>query len=279
MASAEMPLGGSRGWRGNRGGSRRPWRDAQSKSAQARERPTHFISVPLDHLSQFTSQISHFTNSLLTVSPPITGLDRSIVISPSRLHLTLGVMSLATEDRPVDSSKQTEIDKTPQKSITDALALLRSLKPEIESALQGQPLQLCLNEFAVMRRSPAGEADVMYIGPAAAGAKTEEHIRSVKILETITRRFTQEGFITDTRPLKLHCTILNTTYRKAGNRNGGQRIPFSIAQIEDSIAQNPHITGTLLSSDTPLAVREMNICRMGSYDEFGRYVRVGGIEW
>lgn len=281
MADAVAYTGNSVGRGGNRGGSERLWR------GQAREKPTHFISVPLDHLQGFTSQISRFTDALQAVSPPIDGLDSSIVISPRRLHLTLGVMSLGSED---NQTIQTQVDPSqargkdgarvmPRKSIAAALALLHTLKPDIEFALQSQPLYLCLNEFAVMRRSPAGESDVMYIGPAATGTKSEQHTRSVGILETVNRRFIEEGFITDKRPLKLHCTILNTTYRKSGNKRTRQRIPFSMTQIEDSITQRPHTTGTLLSSDSLLAVRELNICRMGSYDEVGRYVRVGGIEW
>ncbi|KAH7339267.1 hypothetical protein B0J17DRAFT_654483 [Rhizoctonia solani] len=121
---------------------------------------------------------------MLAVSPPIAGLDSSIVVSPSRLHLTLGVMNLASEEH---QSIQPEANpsqemKAPRKTVADALAVLRSLKPDIESALKGQPLQLCLNEFEVMHRSPGGEADVMYIGPTAAGAQTEEHMQSVGIL-------------------------------------------------------------------------------------------------
>ncbi|CAE6533063.1 unnamed protein product [Rhizoctonia solani] len=212
MSEVAVHAGSNLGRRGNRGGPRRAWRGrgAPGRPPQDRERPTHFISVPLDHLSHFTSQVSHFTDSLLAASPPINGLDPSIVISPSRLHLTLGVMNLASEDQlsneprvnsPHDQESGGE-RKAPRKSVADAVALLDSLKLDIESSLRGQPLQLCLNEFAVMRRSPAGEADVMYIGPATIGTKTAEHERSVGILETINRRFTEEGFITETRPLK-----------------------------------------------------------------------------
>ncbi|EUC61573.1 AKAP7 2'5' RNA ligase-like domain protein [Rhizoctonia solani AG-3 Rhs1AP] len=303
MAGVVARASNNIGRRGDQGGARRPWRGrgAQGRSSQVRERPTHFISVPLDHLHEFALEISRFTEGLQTASPPITGLDPSIVISPRRLHLTLGVMGLTAEGNqvtqpPTNPSQERGMNGvTHRQSITAAQALLDSLKPDIESALQGQPLQLCLNEFAVMRRSPTGEADVMYIGPTATGINSAEHTRSVGVLgkpthctrlqklsrsiEMINRRFIEEGFITDRRPLKLHCTILNTSHRKTANNQRGQRVPFSMSQIEDSIAQNPHITGTLLSSENLLAVRELNICRMGSYDELGRYVRVGGIEW
>ncbi|CAE6499168.1 unnamed protein product [Rhizoctonia solani] len=271
---------------GNRGNSKRSWRGrgGTDRSTQARERPTHFISVPLDHISSFTTQISQFTDSLLAVSPPIAGLDSSIVVSPSRLHLTLGVMNLTVGEnessRPQTNSSQGETDtKTYRKTVADALSLLHSLKPYVESTLQGQPLQLCLDELDVMQRSPSGEADVMYFGPASTSPKATAHLRSVSVLATINKRFIEEGFITETRPLKLHCTVINTSYRKSAQRNSRQRTPFSMTQIEESISQNPHALGTLLSPEELLDVRELNICRMGSRDKFGRYVRVGGIEW
>ncbi|CAE6504924.1 unnamed protein product [Rhizoctonia solani] len=191
MAEAVVHTHGSLGCGSNRGARRGGrGRGSQGGTVQTRERPTHFISVPLDHLQQFTSQVSCFTDSMLAVSPPIAGLDSSIVVSPNRLHLTLGVMNLASEEHQSvqpEASASTET-KTPQKSIADALAVLSSLKPDIESDLKGQPLQLCLNEFNVMRRSPAGEADVMYIGPATVGTQTKEHMQSVGVLEDLSRK-------------------------------------------------------------------------------------------
>ncbi|KAB5588272.1 hypothetical protein CTheo_8283 [Ceratobasidium theobromae] len=256
------PRGGAKRQRGGRGSAPR------GRPQKGNDRPTHFISVPLDHIKAFTSQISNLTDELLAVSPPITGLDSSIVISPARLHLTLGVMNLAPDEDQSEGHKSSRAQgpstgnetpppdwSEPPKTISQAVGLLQSLKPEIEEILSNQPLQLNLDELTVMRRSEEGNADVMYIGPAAGVVRTEEHSQS------------------------LHCTILNTSHRKPPSRNGGQRVPFSMAQIEEAIARNPQVTGTLLTGSAPLAVRELNICRMGSYDPRGRYVRVGGIEW
>lgn len=296
MAEAAAHAGSSaRGsFRGRRGGARRPWRGRGGASHESPkknfERPTHFVSVPLDHIQGFTSQVAQFTDTLLAVSPPITGLDPSIVISPARLHLTIGVMALTdderqSEERPNDSFQNpnasgqvSQPPLEPPKTASQALDLLQSLKSEIQTMLNNEPLQLNLDELAVMRRSEEGEADVMYIGPTPAVVRTEAHSQSVKVLESIYRRFREEGFVTDTRPLKLHCTVLNTSHRKPANRRSG-RVPFSMSQIEEAVAQNPHMTGTLLSSSVPLTARELNICRMGSWDRLGRYVRVGGIKW
>ncbi|CEL61314.1 hypothetical protein RSOLAG1IB_09926 [Rhizoctonia solani AG-1 IB] len=286
MAEATGHTNNHLGRRENRGDPKRPWkgRGGTTASPIARERPTHFISIPLDHVVSFTTQVSQFTDTLLAASPPITGLDRSIIISPNRLHLTLGVMNLTTEEHEsrgplADSSQGGTDSKSSRKTVAEALALLHSLKPYVESTLQGQPLQLCLDEFAVMKRSPSGEADVMYVGPTPGRPKAEEHTRSVDVITNINKTFIENGFITDTRPLKLHCTVINTSHRKTAQGGRTRRTPFSMSQIEEFLTQNPHTAGTLLSPEGLLSIRELNICRMGSRDKFGRYVKAGGIAW
>lgn len=297
MAEAAAHAGSvARGsFRGRGGRARRPWRGRggapHESPKKSYERPTHFVSVPLDQIQGFTSQVANLTDALLAVSPQITGLDSSIVISPARLHLTIGVMALIEdghqpEGRPSSSAPNPSTSEQgsqvtplqPPKTVSQAVDLLQSLKPEIQTMMGSEPLRLNLDELAVMRRSDEGEADVMFLGPATGTLRTEAHSQSVHVLETIHRRFREEGFVTDTRPLKLHCTILNTSHRRSANRRSG-RVPFSMSQIEEAISQNPRMTGTLLSSTEPLAVQELNICRMGSWDRLGRYVRVGSIEW
>jgi len=234
------------------------------------------------------------TDALLATSPPITGLDPSIVISPSRLHLTLGVMTLsetesgemlstdlrvASRQPSTGTARPNEGKSASRHAVSEAVRLLQELKPDIQQMTNSQPLQLTLDELAVMRRSKTGEADVMYLGPASAIAKMEEHAQAVKVLQTVQNRFREAGFVTETRPLKLHCTILNTSHRKSVHRSGPRGVPFSMSEIDAAIAESPDITGQLLSSPLPLAVRKLNICRMGSYDSMGRYVIVGSVEW
>ncbi|KAF8594778.1 hypothetical protein BDV93DRAFT_529087 [Ceratobasidium sp. AG-I] len=284
-----------RSWRGKRvRGGQQSRGSGKANRGEVRERPTHFISVPLDQLDGFTSQVAHMSNALLAASPPVTGLDPSIVISPPRLHLTLGVMALTESNtkgsstRPrdpsaaqgsTDEAPSQEAQTVPRRTITDAIEFLQQLEPEIRQILQNQPLQLVLDELAVMRRSNTGEADVMYLGPSDMTMKTEEHAQTFKALQIVHNRFREAGFVTETRPLKLHCTILNTSHRRSGGRSGPWGVPFSMAEIDAVIAQSPGIAGQLLSSPHPLIVRKLNICRMGSYDSQGRYVSVGSVEW
>ena len=141
--------------------------------------------------------MAKMTSELLTRSPSITGMDPSIIISPQRLHLTLGVMTLSeskpdiTSAKPQDKSVVTDgasdaplqgEPKITRRTTSEAIELLQQLAPEIRQILEDQPLQLLLDEIAVMRRSKSGEADVMYLGPSDMAAKAEEHAQTFKAL-------------------------------------------------------------------------------------------------
>jgi activating signal cointegrator complex subunit 1 len=93
--------------------------------------------------------------------------------------------------------------------------------------------------------------------------------------------------VDEKRNLKLHCTIINTTYRRPRPR--GARIPFAFTEIRGSAALNTLLPGgsaTMSASGAqfrtrhePLkvdlgswAVDEVQICRMGSWGPEKEYV-------
>lgn len=69
------------------------------------------------------SKVASFQRSLFDKDGKalVRGLDRTIVIDPRRLHLTLGVMAL---------------DDSDTKSLSNALNLLESVQPDIRNLLQ-----------------------------------------------------------------------------------------------------------------------------------------------
>jgi len=92
-----------------------------------------------------------FQAALLEHSPPIPGLDNSIVVDPRRMHLTLGVMALGAE-----------------KTLESALTLLNNLKPRIMDILSGEKLRVDLNTLDIMPpdRGDLDKAHVLWMGPA-----------------------------------------------------------------------------------------------------------------
>jgi len=165
------------------------------------------------------------------------------------------------------------------KTIAEALAFLRTLRSEIMDIVDasGQIL-LPLKGLAIMNQKKE-EAHVLYTGPGS--SKDDSSLWKISLL--VNERFKEAGFVVETRPLKLHCTLLNTTFRRQ------RRFPFSFSGIVDRIALDPSIAGLPATSTPSSAIVEeesdfgtwsvdgIHIYKMGSWDRNQRYVSVGNI--
>jgi len=255
--------------------------NGNGRENRARLPLTHFISLPIGHHISLQKCVSTFTNGLLEVTPALPGLDQSIVIPPRRLHLTLGVMSLEDSDDSNIAFDGQASDS--RKTISAALSLLTSLRPRISELLCGSPLKVPLHMMNIM--PPDGgdpaKAHVLWFGPPH---ENEDAKLLQKVGEMVNKTFVDAGFITELRPLKLHCTILNTTYRKPRAR--GPRQPFSYRSLLASAAAQ----AVLLEPDAEPGwqqpvnvdfgtwhVDEIQICKMGSYGPEGEYETCGGL--
>ena len=111
------------------------------------------LALPLHTHSSLRTSVANFQNALLVASPPIAGLDRSIVIDPRRLHLTLGIMALRT-DGP--------------HTVESALSLLQSLRPSIAVLLQGRnSVKVRLDSLDILKPDRnRSNAHVLFLGPS-----------------------------------------------------------------------------------------------------------------
>ncbi|KZV96496.1 hypothetical protein EXIGLDRAFT_733163, partial [Exidia glandulosa HHB12029] len=229
---------------------------------------THFLAIPLGHLPGLRERVSSFTDGLLSTDPPLSGMDASIVILPRRLHMTLGVLSLVKEDKDIKHPTQTTISR--------ALAILERLKPRLHEVATSMVVPLVSMDIM---RPLKGKASphVLYVGP------NEEDVKGTsleRISNMVHDAFRAEGLFFEDRPLKLHCTLINTVYRKPRAR---KRVPFSYNHIKGSKALADILAGQV-ADGKPLRVDlgtwevdEIQLCEMGSHDPEGAYVRVGGI--
>ncbi|GJE84181.1 hypothetical protein PsYK624_002570 [Phanerochaete sordida] len=252
--------------------------------------------MPLGHHPELRDRVSAFTRALLASAPAVPGLDASIVIAPRRLHLTLGVMSLASP-APAPPPAATTSDASqdaaaPQRTLDAALALLHALAPRVRTLLGGAPLRVALERVDVMRPDggdPA-RAHVLWAGPAPGGEGTRVLRR---VAEFVSGEFRKAGLVVDERrPLKLHCTVLNTVYRRPRPTSG--RAPFSytallstpafeaikmrtqeVAEVERE--QRQRKTTPVEVNLGEYTVDEIQICEMGSWGPEGEYVSVGSI--
>ncbi|KAF8495772.1 AKAP7 2'5' RNA ligase-like domain-containing protein [Russula emetica] len=271
----------------NNGGPRRPpkWQRQQQQQQQptsgdsnnkrSRQRPTHFLALPIGHHPELRNAISSLTSSWLAHEPPIEGLDPSIIVHPRRLHLTLGVMTLTSLPSPNPNPNPTansNSEQEQQRDLASATALLDSLAPRLRALLAQNPLRVPLDRLAIMQPDPA-RAHVLYAEP---DLRSTDGRRLRAVCELAHGAFKEAGFVADDRPLKLHCTLLNTSHRRTppGQRRGpgaARRIPFSFAAFPQTPDNGSNDFGIW-------AVDELQICEMGSWAPDGAYVRVAGCD-
>ncbi|KAJ3501229.1 hypothetical protein NLJ89_g9436 [Agrocybe chaxingu] len=208
--------------------------DAKNVTVQPTNSPGN--SVPQSSGSPVTTQeaMSPSTQSSATIPPA-----PSIAVAGSS----------ASPEQPEDERER--------RTVSTALALLRSLQPEIREILDGEPsVKVPLEVMDVLKTErmrvpkPSGEsvgevqlqqqeeesrvgAGVLFLGPKVLdlGVVDEERMKLEAVCDLIHRTFKEARYITDTRPLKLHCTILNASHRKPM-----RRIPFCYSDVLSSAA-------------------------------------------
>ncbi|KAL1755513.1 hypothetical protein FB107DRAFT_213436, partial [Schizophyllum commune] len=239
------------------------------------------------------ARLTAFGDALLAASPPIAGLDRSIVIDPRRVHLTLGVMRLEKEDAAATACGKDANADPPKKTTSTALALLRSLAPQL---VELGPARVDLERLGVLKTQKGGrEANVLWVGPRGEGEGEREAAGSGgggakpsslhAIADLVHQTFRREGYITETRPLKLHVTLLNTTHRKKPRR----RLAFSYTDVLQSEAVKllaPSAQAVFVVPRHPIpislgsyGVRAVHLCEMGSHGPDNEYVSIGCVEF
>ncbi|KAH8989573.1 AKAP7 2'5' RNA ligase-like domain-containing protein [Lactarius akahatsu] len=246
----------------------RPSRHPQAQGQRSTPRPTHFLALPIGHHAHLRSTVQALTASWLAHDPPIDELDPSIVVQPRRLHLTLGVMALAPSP-PSRAAVDPAAEPETERDLAAAARLLADLAPRIRAILARAPLRVPLGRLTVMQPDPT-RAHVLYAEP---DISSPDGRRLRTVCELIRNAFMEAGFLAaDRRPLKLHCTLLNTNYRRPvpGQRRAAGRVPFDFTTFPSAARENSNL-GTW-------TVDELQICEMGSWAPDGAYVRVAGCD-
>ncbi|KAJ7828019.1 kinase A anchor protein [Mycena olivaceomarginata] len=252
--------------------ARRPPKNPQ-KSKQNSPRPTHFLSLPLTGSRSSNRRLlpSGDTN------PAIEGLDQSILVDPRRLHLTIGVMALSSTESPTQQSNTSG----PGKTVSEAIALLHSLGPEIDTITR-EPVPLTLDKMGVLK-TQRQQAGVLYVGPS--DEITEDAVKVGRIFDLVGQRFRQEGFVEEAaRPAVLHCTLINASHRKPRRmpRTFSYREIFDRASVDASsptTSEPPPASGdrSIKVDFGSWAVSEIQLCRMGSHGPENEYISVGSL--
>ncbi|KAL0579344.1 hypothetical protein V5O48_002677 [Marasmius crinis-equi] len=296
---------------GNSKEASRPSNPGQSEKRPPR--PTHFLSLPLGQYPELRDNVGKFQDALLRLDgtpSAIKGLHQSIIINPRRLHLTLGVMALQKPSEGQDGS-----DTTPRKTVESALNLLHSLQPQL---LKEGPVQIPLRRLGAFENKKG--ARVLWVSPiehsedGETSEEKENREKLARVCNLVHRAFRDAGYLTDQRPLKLHCTLINTSHRKPSSK---RHVLFSyddilvsqalrdinvfsavkpsarVAEAEPSSLKEVTVVSEELLQSTAegasmerliqvdmgsYTVPDIQLCVMGSHGrEGGEYISVGGI--
>ncbi|KAK0490402.1 kinase A anchor protein [Armillaria novae-zelandiae] len=209
-------------------------------------RPTHFLSIPLGQTHPtLRARVADF-HAALNLSAP----DSTLLAGPQRVHLTLGVMNLTPESLP---------------TALDLLHRLPTLFP-----LKAVAPMITLDTLDVLKRESRHRAHVLWVGPS----------QPEPLFNQINQIFRDEGFITDTRPLKLHMTLMNSTYRRPRTKRA-QPFEYDVtlhqAGVLDcfGVQESEYTELPLAVSMGSYEVPRVHLCKMGSWDKDGAYVSCG----
>ncbi|KAI8428016.1 hypothetical protein MSG28_002313 [Choristoneura fumiferana] len=164
-------------------------------SSRMKQKPTHFISIPMIN-AEIISNFTRFQESILRDCPG-RGLEESIFMRPKKLHLTLGVMCLMDNEERMLASK----------ILTEAKE--KVIMPLLQRHL---PLKIRMKGLSYMNDDPR-DINVLY-------AKVEECDSTPGILQQladgIADYFYKEGLMNNEhgrQNVKLHVTLINSKYR------------------------------------------------------------------
>jgi activating signal cointegrator complex subunit 1 len=163
-------------------------------SARKRERPTHFISIPVAS-NEITENLSKFQDLCGDNIHPHK------VQFPSKLHLTIGVLKLFS-----------------QQEVQRACDVMQEFSPRIPYILCGKPLRGALKNLEIMNDEPQS-VNVLY----SELLLLDESDRLQNLADQCLEFFVEKGLMDyeqnrNSKSVKLHCTLINTRWNSSGPR-------------------------------------------------------------
>jgi activating signal cointegrator complex subunit 1 len=234
-------------------------RNGKGKAGQ-KPRLTHFLCLPLvtdASKPQFQAGLERLKGDL----------ERDAVV-PSKavrplgtLHLTLGVMSL--DDAKLGEAKEylqglslhRLLRDLTQRKLAQQAAEDGAISENLNAAAMPDTDALTINLEALAPMQTPQNTSILYASPKDS---TQRLMAFATLLRT---EFIQKGFMMeDTRPLKLHATIINTIYAKSEARRGRRKsVMDTLKHIEHKVSPHHH--------EPPPANHNDEVSTAGSADE------------
>eukprot|EP01102_Stenamoeba_stenopodia_P002698 TRINITY_DN12558_c0_g1_i1.p1 TRINITY_DN12558_c0_g1~~TRINITY_DN12558_c0_g1_i1.p1 ORF type:complete len:419 (+),score=105.98 TRINITY_DN12558_c0_g1_i1:96-1352(+) len=153
---------------------------------------THFVCLPLISSPALQKRVDDFYDEMNANASKIKGFDKSLCVSTSKLHLTICMLKLYTEE-----------------SLESAKKIMRELSKKIYDAVETRSVIARLSGLEIMNDDPSS-VHVLYAKVHISDGRVQ------KLAEVIRSEFKLAGLISGRESevdLKLHATLLNTRYR------------------------------------------------------------------
>ncbi|KAI9799237.1 MAG: hypothetical protein M1833_004115 [Piccolia ochrophora] len=233
---------------------------------------THFLCLPLvteTSRPQLQASLQSFSDDVV-VSSLLDGVDNvdRVVRPPGTIHLTLGMMSLMSHEKlagAVQLLQDLDLRECLRESAaTSAEASVSATASE--SSTQYLPLQVSLTSVTSMH-DPA-KTSILYSEPVDLTG------RLIPFCTRLRAAFEDAEFVvSESRPLRLHATILNTVYAKTKNhyRRRPKRITIDAINIVENYRD--------FEFATDIQLDKVRICKMGAQKVFDEDAGVFGEEY
>jgi activating signal cointegrator complex subunit 1 len=211
------------------------------KSGAKKPPLTHFLCLPLvtdTSRPQIQQGLDKFKQDLVNDSPIPTKAVRPV----GTLHLTLGVMSLSAME--LEKAKQylenldvhTLLRDITHRRVAEKAAEDGEIGENLVAAAMPDTNALTIDLEALVPMQTPQNTSILYAEPR------DPSRRLSLFASTLREQFIDQGFLVpDTRPLKLHATIMNTIYAKPKQRRGRSstsKLKHGLKHIEHKVS--PH---------------------------------------
>lgn len=168
-------------------------------NARKQLRKTHFISLPLSS-PKIKARFLEFQRQLLTSK--IAGVDESLFQNPDKLHVTIGLLVLLSED---EKSK--------------AASIFQSFYDGAMEIIEEEPLLMKLEGIDYMNDDPS-QVNVLY------GQCVDVSGRLQRLADSVVDHFEARGLLDrEYERVKLHVTLMNTKFTASSSEGGALSRP------------------------------------------------------
>ncbi|XP_053442199.1 activating signal cointegrator 1 complex subunit 1 isoform X2 [Nycticebus coucang] len=223
---------------------------------------THFLAFFLNEV-EVQEGFLRFQEEVLEKCSMDHGVDSSIFQNPKKLHLTIGMLVLLSEE---------EVQQTRE--------MLQQCKEEfINDISGGRPLEVEMAGIEYMNDDP-GMVDVLY---AKVHMKDGSN-RLQELVDRVLERFQASGLIVkEWNSVKLHATVMNTLFRKDPNAEGRYNVYTADGKYIFKERESFDGRNVLKLFENfyfgSLKLNSIHISQRFTVDNFGNYASCGQIDF